>query len=220
MKNQIRTKAIIFDMDGVITNTMPDHYRVWSSLFRAQGIPASRLDVYKREGQRGIDSVLEIFQEHQKGISLKEAQNLLTQKEKMFKKIVKQRFIPGARRFLRTLHRQGFQLGLVTGTSRHELRKILPESIAKRFDVIITGSDVKNGKPHPEPYLTALKKLKQKSRNAVVIENAPFGIQSAKKAKLRCFAIATSLSKYYLKEADDVFGSIKELQKRNQFIKS
>jgi beta-phosphoglucomutase len=216
---KLRVKAVIFDLDGVITNTMPDHYRVWKTIFAQQGIYLSRFDIYQREGQPGLVTVREIFQEHTKAFSLKKAKRILIQKEKQFKKIVKQRFIVGARRFLRDLYRKDITLALVTGTSRHEVHRILPKSLFKLFDVVVTGSDVKHGKPHPEPYRQALKKLKIKKSDAVVIENAPFGIQSARAARLKCFAIETSLPKKYLKGADRIFSSLCELNQEIDWIK-
>ena len=206
-------------MDGVITNTMPDHFRAWTKIFRRYGIYVTHYDVYSREGQRGITSVKEIFAHHKKTLSRVAARKILVDKEKLFKKIVKTRFIPGARNFLRQLHRQGFDLALVTGTSRQELHRILPRRIYDLFSVTVTGSDVKNGKPHPEPFLAALRKSNVKAKDAVVIENAPFGIESAKRAGLKCLAIQTSLPEKYLKEADKVFGSMHDLKTKVRFVK-
>ncbi len=211
-KIRLKVKTVIFDMDGVITNTMPDHFRAWKMIFLRQGIKVTRVDIYGREGQKGIRSVQEISQEYQKPISSINAKKILLAKEELFKEIVKRRFIVGARSFLRFLHKKNIRLGLVTGTSRQELLQILPDHLYNLFSVIVTGTDVKNGKPHPEPFLKALQLLKVKPREAVVIENAPFGIQSAKKAKLRCLALASSLPKKYLREADSVFSSIKEMR--------
>ncbi len=212
-KIHLKTKAVIFDMDGVITNTMPDHFRTWKKIFANEGIHVTHLDIYSREGQRGIHSVREIFTIYKKPFTQTKAKQLLCRKEELFKKIVKRRFVRGARRFLRGLDREKFLLALVTGTSRPELHRILPQHLYNLFDVIVTGSDVKHGKPHPEPFLKALKELKVKPNETVVVENAPFGIRSAKSAGLRCVALATSLPKEYLKAADYVFHSIKDLQK-------
>ena len=206
-------KAIIFDMDGVITNTMPYHYRCWKEIFRKNNLLVSRFDVYSREGQKGIESVIEIFKEKGKTISLKKAEEILKEKERRFKKIVKKRFIVGSKTFLKELSLKGFKLGLVTGTSRKEIHKILPSNMYNLFSVIITGTDVHKGKPHPEPYLKCLKKLHLKPCHCLVVENAPFGIQSAKKAKIPCVALTTSLPKKYLKESDWIVSSIKELRK-------
>ena len=211
-KIQLKVKAVIFDLDGVITNTMPDHFRCWKIVFRRHGIRATHLDIYSREGQKGMMSVKEIFAKYHKSITHEKAQEILEVKEKLFQKMVKRRFIVGARSFLHFLHRKNIKLGLVTGTSRHELPQILPEHLVNLFSVIVTGTDVKNGKPHPEPFLKALKLLKLKPNEAIVLENAPLGIQSAKKAGLRCLALASSLPKQFLHEADAVFSSIKEMR--------
>ncbi len=214
----LTVKAIIFDMDGVITNTMPDHYKAWKKIFAQQGVIMTKEDVYCREGQKGIQSVTEILFIHGKTVPRSQAEVLLEQKEKIFKEIVRQRFICGARQFLRDLHRRSFRLALVTGTSRHELLRILPESLLNLFEVTITGNDVRHGKPHPEPFQRALQRLGLKAQEAVVLENAPFGIQSAKAAGLRTLAIETSLPKKYLHQADMIFPSIKEIKERVVFL--
>jgi len=213
----LNVKSVIFDMDGVITNTMPDHYRSWKTTLMGEGIHVTYEDIYKREGQTGLSSVREIFTEHQKAFDEKEVARVLRSKEDLFKKIVKTRFITGARSFLKQLHKNNICLALVTGTSRHELYQILPASLRDLFSVIVTGSDVKHGKPHPEPYLKSLKSLRMKASDAVVIENAPFGIRSARGAGLKCLALETSLPKKYLSEADAIFASIKELQDKVSF---
>ena len=87
----------------------------------------------------------------------------------------------------------------------------MPFTGVEMLEAVVTGSDVKNGKPSPEPYLKALKLLRVKAKEAVAIENAPFGVRSAKAAGLRCLALETSLSKEYLKEADAIFPNIKNL---------
>ncbi|OGX34021.1 MAG: hypothetical protein A2787_05295 [Omnitrophica WOR_2 bacterium RIFCSPHIGHO2_01_FULL_48_9] len=216
LKKNLNLKAVIFDMDGVITNTMPDHFKASKTVLAQEGIAATQHDIYSREGQRGIQSVAEIFAVYQKSFTRQKAKVILKRKEELFKKIVRLRFIPGARRFLRDLHRRGFQLALVTGTSRHELHRILPDSLYNLFDIIVTGSDVRNGKPHPEPYLKVIRQLKVLSPRALAIENAPFGIRSAKAAGLRCLALETSLPREHLAQADAVFESYREMQKKIQ----
>lgn len=218
MRQQLKVRAVIFDMDGVITNTMPDHYNAWKTVLKKEDIKVTYHDIYKREGQKGIDSVKEIFEKYGQPCVYKKARQILAQKEREFKRIAKTRFIVGTRSFLKKLHSTGFQLALVTGTARHELHEILPDCLYNLFSVIITGSDVQDGKPHPEPYLTAIKKLGISTTEAVVIENAPFGIKSAKLAGLKCFAVETSLPREFLKEADRIFLSIKELQQKIQFV--
>ncbi len=217
MKIPSQIRAVIFDMDGVITDTMTYHMRAWRMIFARYGIHVSKNDIYKREGQRGINSVEEIFGEFGRPFDIAGGKRILLEKEELFKQIVKKRFIGGSRNFLKLLKRRGFKLALVTGTARHEVHQILPVDILNLFDVVVCGCEVQNGKPHPEPYLTALEKLNIKAKDAIVIENAPFGIRSAKAAGIRCLAIETSLPKEFLKQADAVFHSFAHLRAETDF---
>jgi len=216
---QFQISTFIFDMDGVITDTMPYHLRAWKSVFASEGVLASHEDIYKREGQKGIDSVRELFTEKEKIYTDTIGKKLLKEKEKLFKQIFKRKFIPGSRMFIKRCVAKGFKLALVTGTSRHEAQKLLPKELWDCFDVTVCGCDVQNGKPHPEPYLKAITKLNVLPKEAIVFENAPFGIRSAKAAGLFCIALETSLPASYLTSADAIFSSFKEIESKVKFIK-
>lgn len=206
-----KIKAVIFDMDGVITDTMPYHFRAWRSVFARRGLKLSKFAVYRREGQKGTESIQEIFSEYGRDITVFEAKSIIAEKEALFKRIVKQRYVPGARSLLKKLYKLSVRLALVTGTARHEVEHMLPSDILSMFSVVVTGTDVNNGKPHPEPYLKALHNLEIDPRQSIVIENAPYGIKSAKAAGLTCCAITTSLPKKYLIEADIICSGHVEL---------
>jgi len=208
----LAVSAVIFDMDGVITHTMPAHARAWKKVLAQEGLGVKDHDIYKREGQRGLTSVQEIFAEFGRPCPAATARRLLRQKERLFKRTVKERYIPGARSFIREIRQREIPMAIATGTSRHECRKILPARLRNLFDVIITGSDVINGKPDPEPYRLALTRLGVTPESALVIENAPLGIRAAKAAGCRCWALSTSLTGDYLKEADKIFNSFRDLQ--------
>ena len=219
MRINLRYKAIIFDMDGVITNTMPYHFDAWLDIFSSVGIKVNCYDVYKREGEDGLTTIKEMFRQHRKKFNLQEAKKLLSRKEDLFKRTVKKRFVKGARPFVRYLKKRGFLLALVTGTSRHEAEEILPCGLFNMFNVTVTGNEIKKGKPHPEPFLKALKLLKVSSKEAAVIENAPFGVEAAKRANLFCIALETSLPKKYLSRADFIFKSFAQLKEKIYFAK-
>ncbi|MGE5197141.1 MAG: HAD family hydrolase [Deltaproteobacteria bacterium] len=216
-KIKLNFKAVIFDMDGVITNTMPYHFDAWLETFKKSGIRVNCYDVYEREGQDGSTSVREIFQKYGRRYDPAEARRILAYKEKLFKRIVKIKFIKGSRPFIRMLKKRKFRLALVTGTSRHEMQKILPRSLRGSFEAIITGDEVKKGKPDPGSFLKALRMLKIQAKDAFVLENAPFGIEAAKKAGLFCVALETSLPKKYLSRADRIFGSYEKLKEALNF---
>lgn len=201
-KLKMRPRAIIFDMDGVIVDSMPYHFIAWYEALRPWGIRVSCFDIYSKEGERWektLKSLLEQAGINPTSVILKK---IFSNRQKIFRKNFKCFIFKGVREFLLCLKEKGYSLGLVTGTPDIEIKKILPLKIKSLFDTIVAGNDVKNGKPHPEPYLKAAKNLAMKPVECVVVENAPLGIRSAKTAGMFCIAITTSLPKEYLKEAD------------------
>jgi HAD superfamily hydrolase (TIGR01509 family) len=206
-------KAVLFDMDGVIVDSMPYHYRSWSQIFQSLGIYLDKLEIYKREGEKGIGSISAILADHGIHLSLNERKELLQEKEVIFKKMASPQLFPGIESFINDLKNKGFRLALVTGTSRGEIDYVLPSYLIKSFDVLVTGDTVKKGKPAPDPYIKAIEDLKIRPADAIVIENAPFGILSAKKAGSLCIAITTSLSREYLQDADYICDSLEEVRR-------
>ncbi|MDD5595285.1 MAG: HAD family phosphatase [Candidatus Omnitrophica bacterium] len=207
-------KAIIFDMDGVITNTMAYHFDAWLATLSSVGIKVNCYDVYKREGQDGLSTIRELYKEHNRKFNLQDAKKLLAGKEELFKRSVRIKFIKGARPFLRYLKKRKINLGLVTGTSRHEVVRIMPKDLLELFEVTVTGDEVNKSKPNPEPFLKAITRMKVGRKDAVVIENAPFGILAAKRAGLFCIAMETSLPAKFLRQADLICKSFVDLKEQ------
>lgn len=125
--------------------------------------------------------------------------------------IFKFKIYPTALKIIKILHKNHIKIGLVSGSNKEFVSKIINKHFKGMFDVIITGNDVKKGKPNPESYIKAIKKLNLDTKHILVIENAPLGIKSAKKAKLKIYALATTLDKQFLKEANKIFNSHIEL---------
>jgi beta-phosphoglucomutase len=211
MRLKTRPKAIIFDMDGVIVDSMPYHFLAWYEALRPLGLRVSCFDVYSREGERW-DKSLKDFLKHAK---IKPTKKLLEQtfrlRSKIFKKYFKRYIFKGAPKFLFCLKQKGYLLGLVTGTPWAEVQKILPKELRGIFDVIVSGDRSKKGKPHPEPYLKASRDLKIITSQCVVVENSPLGIKSAKSAGIFCIALTSSLPREYLRMADVVVDGLEEI---------
>jgi beta-phosphoglucomutase len=208
-----RPQAVIFDMDGVITDTMGFHFKAWKKALSAYGLKAGYCDIYLREGQKGLDTALEMMQEQHQEVSEDKAHEILRLKEDIFKKISRPRLMKGSPKLLADLKKEGYKLALVTGTARREVGHILPDELLELFDFTLTGNEVKSGKPDPEPYLKALDALKLPAKETVVIENAPFGITSAKGAGIYCIAVCTYLEAEYLKKADLILKNLQEVDK-------
>ena len=203
-------RGVIFDMDGVIMDSMPSHFEAWAEAFRQKNITVSKLDIYKREGEQGRITAKEILEKNHQSSSSENIRKLLSAKERIFNGLSRADFFPHAENCVTQFFQKGLLLGLVTGTSRPEVEKLLPKTFRKYFHVIVTGTDVSFGKPHPEPYQKAVKALDLPAREIVVIENAPYGIRSAKQAGLSCIALTTSLPARYLANADWIKDTLSE----------
>jgi beta-phosphoglucomutase len=206
-----KPRAMLFDMDGVIVDSMPYHYLAWYESLRSLGIRISVFEVYLREGERW-DKSLKDFLAH---AGVHPSNHMLAKifklRQKIFRYYFKRRIFEGAKEFLRCLKDKGYLLGLVTGTPMVEVNRILPSRIKGLFKAIVTGEMVKLGKPHPAPYLKAAALLRLKPKECLVVENAPLGIRSAKAAGMFCVAITTSLPKSYLKQADITVDRLEEI---------
>lgn len=211
MNNLNLLEAVIFDMDGVLIDTMPYHARAWQMAFQSAGLEISPQEVYEREGESGPEAVEFFFRKRGLDPVSGQAESLLRKKELIFKEIATRRPFAGVLEFLVALRERRKRLAVVTGTARKELEIALPREIREKFEVIITGDEVKRGKPDPEPYVRALDRLNLVPEKGLVIENAPLGIKSALGAGLRCWAVETSLSCEYLSGAEYCFSSLQTL---------
>jgi beta-phosphoglucomutase len=205
--------TILFDMDGVIVDSMPYHAIAWQQALKIHGLAVEKIDIYKREGMPGIKSVIEMYNE--KNVTVPEDRELQAiQKTKLgiyhdYDEKIK--VFDDVPEILAKIKSRNIKMGLVTGSKRESVNHILSEEIKAYFDVIISGDEVKHGKPHPEPYLLGIAGINSSVEETLVIENAPMGINSAKAAGLTCFAVETSLPEEYLANSDKVIKNHKEL---------
>ena len=212
IKPKFRPRAVIFDMDGVIVDSMPYHFIAWYEALRPWGVRVSCFDVYSKEGERWDKTLKSLLGRTHIKPTQRVLERIFSERRKIFKQYFKRFIFKGAEELLISLYKKGYLLGLVTGTPDKEIKKILPLPMRRLFSATIAGNEVKNGKPHPEPYLKAAKALGLAPSACVVVENAPFGIESAKRAGMVCIGVTTSLPKEYLKGADALVNDLGEIE--------
>lgn len=211
-KNNNNFKGILFDMDGVIVDSMEHHADSWCTVFRELcDIELTREEIFQREGMSGMSSIIDILNE--RGIPAPTEEQILAirqEKHKLFENSSIEVF-PGAKQILELLKSRHIKLGLVTGSLRRSVDYLLNRTFLQFFDAVVTVDDIVQGKPHPESYQKGVEGLGMSKADVLAIENAPMGILSAKSAGLTCYAITTTLGRDHLAKADRIFATHDEL---------
>jgi beta-phosphoglucomutase len=179
-------KGAIFDLDGVLVNSMPYHVQAWMQAFRqATGIELDRRTFYVLEGMRGTELVEKVFRERGAPVSLVE--EVIREKDAIFKSMPSPPAFGGVKEMISSLR---CAKAVVSGSSRHDVESVLDAAIGKDlFDVLITADDVKKGKPDPLAFQAALERMGIAPKDAVVAENAPFGVRAANNAGIPCYVV-------------------------------
>jgi len=197
-------------MDGVLVDSMTYHAEAWKQAFATAGIEVEKREIYELEGSNHMQTVDIIFRRSGRVPRDKEAEELSQTKIEIFNRIEHVTPFDGIKELLADLAPK-YSLAVVSGSNHNTVHDLMDTFFPGIFRVIIDGDDVKKSKPDPEPYLMALKKLHVPKEECIVIENAPLGIRSAKRAGLRCIAVLAYLGRESLNEADVIVESHSEL---------
>ena len=186
-------KAALFDMDGVLYDSMPNHAVAWHDSMEKFGIHMTAYDAYATEGARGIDTIRKMVKE-QKGedISLEKAQEMYDLKTKFFHEMKEPDIMPGVRELMQQMHERGMLIGVVTGSGQRPLINRLLNNFHEFVDEsrLVTAYDVRRGKPYPDPYLMGLEKAGHlQPWEGMVIENAPLGVRAGVAARIFTVAV-------------------------------
>lgn len=204
-----RFSAVLFDFDGVLGDTMEDNFRAWQRAMADFGVAITAEEYYLREGMRLAELARELWEIPNHG-SACDVEEIVKRKERYYLEHHSFSFYPGAEALVAALVAQGVPIALVTAARRARLAASVPPPFLDLFTVIVGGEDSGRGKPFPDPYLAAAMKLAVPIGQCVVIENAPLGIRAAKSAGAYCIAVASTLGKDKLQEADKVVSRIAE----------
>lgn len=208
MKKQI--KAILFDFDGVLADTMKDNFLAWEKAFKDFGVDIQKNDYFLLEGMKLTEVAKKIsdkYDVHSDPETIAKRKNEYYLKDHSFS------FYPKVIELIDLLKKNKNLLAVVSASPREKLNKTVPKEFLEKFDIVVSEEDSKNGKPSPDPYLNAAKKLEISPAECLVIENAPLGIKSAKRAGMYCIAICSTLDKSFLSEADEIINKFEDLEK-------
>lgn len=181
-------------MDGVIYDSMTHHAQSWTKAMESIGIIYPAYKSYLNEG-RTSSGTIRLAYRNAFGAEAPEeiVQQVYHLKSTLMNQLPPARIFEGIEALIANLKKSNLKIMVVTGSKQAILIQRLTEDLGLESSNIISGQDVKNEKPHPEPYLMALEKSKTKPEEAIVIENAPLGIRSAKAAGLFTVAVNTGI---------------------------
>jgi len=205
-------KAVIFDLDGVLVDTSPYHKQAWFDL--AAKLGCSITDEFFRR-TFGMQNYQIIPMLVGRQLPSEEIEQLAEWKEARYRQLVgnKQILCQGVKPLLDELKETGFLLAIGTSTPRKNLDFILAQTAIRHyFDALVSGEDVRRGKPAPDTFLKAAEKLALPAHRAAVVEDAVAGIQAAKNAGMAVVAVTSTRTREELKEADIVVDSLTELK--------
>lgn len=196
-------KTLIFDMDGVLVDSMPYHVQAMQRIFDKMGVHLDQQVIYEREGEKTIDIVRLLLEKEGVSAERFDLERIVETYIEEFNLIVELHAFKGMSECLEVL-RHRYELAVVSGADRPIVHNILNSLYPGIFSVVITGDDIIHGKPAPDPYLKAVEMLSIQNNECMVIENAPVGVQAAKAAGLCCIAVPTYLKPEQLCLADIV----------------
>jgi beta-phosphoglucomutase-like phosphatase (HAD superfamily) len=187
------TRALILDMDGTMVDSMPAHARSWEVFTRRHGIAMPIAEVLeKTTGRTGVECIRVLM-----GGDVPEARavELINEKEAVYRDFFAQDFreVAGFRRFARQAQDRGLKLAVATAGDKHNIAFALEHlKLERRPDAIVGGDEGIAGKPQPDLFLEAAKRLGIPPAECIVFEDAPFGIEAARRADMRAVAICTT----------------------------
>jgi len=215
-------RAVIFDFDGVITDSEILHLRSFNRVLAQQyGVEITTKSYYKDYlGLTDFECFKLAANEKQLDLDDQQIANLMKQKTQIFEELAKAegRIIEGVRDFLKMLEQNNILMAICSGAVLAEIELILEEARLRHFFAVIVSADqIKKGKPHPEGFLTTLQKINQERdipilrQQCIVIEDSHWGLKAAKAAGMHTVAVTNSYDADQLTQAEKIVARLSEL---------
>jgi beta-phosphoglucomutase family hydrolase len=206
-----KLEAVIWDMDGVIADTAPYHFKAWQETFQKRGVNFSEDDFKRHFGQRNDTIIRNTLGGN---LSSEEVDAIAEEKEENYRRKVAANIkpLPGAIELIKSLWESGVKLAIASSAPLENIELVMRGlGIDNYFAVIVWGREVSEGKPSPQGFLLAAKRLGVEPRNCVVIEDAVAGVTAARRAGMKCVAVTTTHPRRSLKAADLVVDTLEAI---------
>ncbi len=204
--------CVIFDMDGVLADTGPIHFKSWKKVAEEEAsVEFTRAFFNATFGQQSIPITRRLVGPK---IDQKLVEKWANLKEEYYREMVKDDLkpLPGVIELINDLKTRKFRLAVGSSGPPENVELLLSSlNIKKYFDVVITAADVENGKPSPDVFLLVAKRLNLPLKHCLVIEDAPVGIEAATRAKMKCIALTTTHEEKELTQANLIIKDLSQI---------
>ena len=202
-------KAIIFDLDGTLVDSLPYHHESWRIFFKNNNLEEHDFSEVLKEYKGGgtLELMTSVFGDMYTKDELKK---MTDDKEIIFRDIYKSKIYPieGLNKFLDNLKENNILLSIGSNAIRKNVLMTIEElGITDYFSSIICGDEVSKGKPDPEMYLKTLSNLKMDKNECIIFEDSIEGVTAAKNAGIKSIGVTSSQSSEILKS----FGAFKTI---------
>jgi beta-phosphoglucomutase len=187
------TFATIFDMDGVLIDSYQAHFQSWVTMAAHHGLSISEQQFRASFGKTSRESMAIYWGPGR--FSDEEVRTMDLEKEAEFRRIIAADFpaMPGAVELITALRQAGFGVAIGSSAPRENVTEAVERlGIGDQLNAVVTGCDVRHGKPDPEVFLLAAQRLGLPPGRCVVIEDAPVGIAAAAAAGMACVGLAST----------------------------
>ena len=203
-------KGAIFDLDGVIVNTVPLHFKAWQRMFEKYGHSFSMEDyLAKVDGRPRLEGAAAILTE----LDPDEIENAGTEKQGYYLELLDKEpveIFASSVKLIKEMKAKGIKLAAAS-SSKNAVRVLKKINLLDVFDANVSGADFKKGKPDPEIFLTAASKLKLNPEECIVFEDAKSGVAAARSGKFYCIAIDRHNEPEALQGADRIVKDLSEV---------
>ena len=203
-------RAVIFDMDGVIVDSEPYSMQALIDILRQYGVEPTEDELQRSYGRRVRDDFVDYFSRH--GVTA-DVNVAIAHKHARYYHLAAGHLqpLPGVGALLRRLRDHSYRLALASSGDRVKVAfGIQALELNGIFEAVVTGDDVSHSKPDPEIYLIAAQRLGVPPAECLAIEDAPAGVEAAKRAGMRCLAVTNSVARDQLDMADLIVDSLSD----------